>query len=227
MKPIKDNVLKVYGREPRDLDDLAHCVIAVINSQINRDSWSRKKKQDNDKTHRVVGFAWDIKWSPEVSNSHSSPEGYPQNWGRNKKGVPEGYPGYRGRVWIRYADEPRSWGSSPFEATLTHTGTGGAGSYDGPFAAVASARYHRYGHQRIKGAYPEVNCYSWDYKIFDYDFPELALAREKHEVWCKLSNTNPSYGHRFEWHDLDTKIADAEFMAECAVLRAQKLKEAV
>lgn len=223
MGKIKDNLLKVYGREPRDLDDLAHCVIAVINSQINRDSWSRKKKVTEDRPHCVVGFAWDIKWSPSVSNSHSSPEGYPQNWGRDKKGVPEGYPGYHGRVWIRYADEPRSWGSEPFEATLTHTGTGGAGSYSGSFAAVASARYHRYGHQRIKGAYPEVNCYSWDYRIFDYDFPGIVEAREKHEVWDRLADQNTVNSHKFEWQDPDTLIADAEFMAECAMLRAKKV----
>jgi len=220
MGKIKDNLLNVYVREPRTLDDLAHCVIAVINSQTNRDSWSRKKKVTEDRPHRVLGFAWDIRWSPSVSNSHSSPEGYPQNWGRNKPGVPEGYPGYQGRVWIRYADEPRSWGSSPFEATLTHTGTGGSGSYRGPFEAVASARYHRYGHQRIKGAYPEINCYSWDYRIFDYDFPGIVEAREKHEVWDRLANTNPSCGHTFEWHDTDTQIADAEFLAESATIRA-------
>lgn len=220
MGKIKDNLLKVYGREPRDLDDLAHCVIAVINSQINSDSWSRKKKVTEDRPHRVVGFAWDIRWAAAISNTHSSPEGYPQNFGRDKPGVPTGYPGYHGRVWIRYADEPRSWGSSPFEATLTHTGTGGAGSYRGPFEEVAAAHYHRYGHRVSRDSYPEINCYSWDYRIFDYDFPELARAREKHEVWCRLANTNPSYGHTFEWHDVNTQIADAEFMAESATIRA-------
>lgn len=227
-KPIKQNILKVFGRDPQSLDELAQCVIAVINSQENRDHWYKepgpqsKKPRRKFDNHRVVGFAWDVR-RRDVSNSHSAPEGYPENWGA-REGLPKAYPGWQGRVWIRYAEVPYSFGSTPFEKTLTHTGTGGAGSYDGPWAGICSAHYNRYGHVQGKDQYPEPQCFSWDYRIYDYDWPALVEQTEKERVWNRVAGKpEVPNRHRFEWNDFDTAVCDAGFMAECAVYNARKV----
>lgn len=220
--PIKQNILKVYGREPETLDELARCVIAVIESQENGDIFDRKRRTVP-KFHKVLGFAWDVRYSDRVSNTHSSPEGYPHNWG-GKEELPKGYPGWTGRVWIRYADESRSFGSTPFDKTLTHTGTGGFGSYDGPWKGIASARFKRYGHaQKVsKDAYPEPKVYSWDYRFYDLDWPLIARWVEKQKVWTELSGQPWDNSHKFTWTDSDTLISDSAFMAECATIKAKE-----
>lgn len=213
-KPIKQNILKVYGRDPETLEELARCVITMIESQRNG---SPQRK------YKVLGFAWDITHSDMVSNSHSSPEGYRQNWGRDDT-LPKGYPGWNGRVWIRYSEECRSFGSDPFTKTLTHPGTGGAGSYDGPWRQVAHARFKRYCNYRRmpSSAYPEPKIYSWDYRFYELDWPKLALWVEKQKMWSELSGQPWQKQHKFEWTDPETLIADSAFIAECATIKAKE-----
>lgn len=209
MKPIKENILRVFGRDPETLDELAECVIAVINSQPNQ-GWGEKKRRTA-VNHRVAGFAWDITYSDRVSNSHSSSEGLPQNF-TGREGVPRHYPGFLGRVWIRYADAPNTWGSEPLEKTLTHTGTGGAGAYGGPWAAVASARWQTYGHKRGADLYPEIHCYSWDYRFYLADWPSIARWVEKQQIWSELSGKPWQTNHKFNWTDPEVLAADTDFI---------------
>lgn len=221
-KPYKENILRVYGREPETLDELARCVISMIESQENGDRFERKKPNVK-KMYKVLGFAWDVQYSDMVSNSHSAPEGYPQNWGRDET-VPKGYPGWSGRVWIRYSEECRSFGSDPFTKTLTFTGTGGAGDYNGPWRQVSNHRWNRYKDMRRipKDAYPEIKQYSWDYRFYDYDWPALALWVEKQKMWGELSGQPWQNRHRFEWTDEETLAKDAAFIAECATIKAKE-----
>ena len=218
MKPIKENILRVFGRDPETLDELAECVIAVINNQPNQGRGEKKRKTAAN--HRVVGFAWDISYSDRVSNSHSSPEGLPQNF-TGREGVPRHYPGFTGRVWIRYADEPNVWGGKPFEKTLTHTGTGGYGSYDGPWAAITSARwktYGQYGYKRGADMYPEIHCYSWDYRIYLADWPAIADWVEKQKLLSALSEKLWQTSHKFNWTDEEVLAADTEFIRNRATI---------
>ena len=83
-RKIKDNILKINGGEPRSLDELVSCVIKVINTVTP-----------------VKGFAWDIR-KGEVSNSHDCPMDGVTNWSRSDTSLPTSYPGWCGRVWIRY-----------------------------------------------------------------------------------------------------------------------------
>jgi hypothetical protein len=218
-KPLKENILQVYGREPETLDELARCVIHMIESQENVDL-IRRKNRSVKKMHKVLGFAWDIRYSDSVGNSHSSPEGYSQNW-RRKENVPMGYPGWSGRVWIRYSEEYRG---APFNKTLTHTGTGGSGGYGGPWAQIGSVRFNRYKslQQIPKDAYPEPKIYSWDYKFYDLDWPAVALWVEQQKVWGELSDQPWQNRHKFCWEDHDTLVADSAFIAECATIKAMK-----
>jgi hypothetical protein len=218
MLPIKQHILNVYGREPETLDELACCTIAMINNtQNNGHSQRSKGRSDN---HKVVGFDWDIKYSPEVSNTHSSPEGYPQNF-MCKDHLPTGYPGWAGRVWIRYATECKGFGSDGFHKTLTHTGTGGFGTYSGPWEGVSTAHYHHAEHNP-KTSYPRRVCYSWDFRIYSADWPAIATLVREQQTWAILSGKAWDPGHRFSWTDAGTLIEDSKLIAECATIRAKK-----
>lgn len=217
--PAKQYILDAYGHEPNSLDDLARCVIAVIEHQMNTDGFSRSRRVKQD-PYKVLGFAWNIQYTDMVSNSHSAPVGYPQNW-RGEPNLPKGYPGWNGRVWIRYADPCRNFGSTPFSKTLTYTGTGGAGGYGGPWEAVSACRFQRYGYRSEKNRYPEIHCYSWDYRFYEHDWPELSTWVEKQKILSVLSEKPWQRGHTFVWIDEETLAKDREFMAECAILAAK------
>jgi hypothetical protein len=143
----------------------------------------------------------------------------------SKEGIPTGYPGWSGRVWVRYAtEEGYTFGGDPFTQSLTHTGTGGGGSYWGPWETVCHHRYVRHGHRTSPDIYPEVNCFSWDYKIFDADWPELTAniinEFEKARVIAILQEKPipDMRRHKFLWEDAATKEADEAFIRECKEL---------
>jgi hypothetical protein len=195
----KEYILQVFGHEPETLDELAQCVIAVINSQ-----------HDEHGPNPVQGFAWRINYSPCVSNYHQSPEGYPRRTANNPR---QGYPGWTGRVWIRYRDPRRKVNS--FARTLTYSGTGGAGSYHGPWQEVASQCFERYGLIKSPDRYPEVNHYSWTYEFFEADWPLIAQWAHKKALWEELSGKPWQRSHAFQWTDPDVLAADKAFIAEC------------
>lgn len=213
-KPIKSRILSICEREPETLDELAHSIISVINTHKNADSFG-PRKHTKVSLCKVVGFAWDIHHSDSVSNTHSSPEGYPQNWG-GKKDLPRGYPGWVGRVWIRYDEKCHGFGSDPFNRTLTHTGTGGFGGYSGPWERLGSYCYRN---KTIK--YPSPEYYSWDYRFYELDWPLLALYVEQQKIWSILSEKPWNSKHSFKWEDPETLRKDSEFIAECAKLKAE------
>lgn len=218
MDKRKQYVLDTYGQEPSTLDQLAECVIAVIESQKN---WGHNNCKPASR-YQVAGFAWNISFGM-VSNSHSCPVDGVTNWGRREPNTPVAYYGWNGRVWIRYKSAARGFGHDPFSATLTHTGTGGGGSYSGPFSAISLARFRRYGHMPPQNAYPEVHCYSWDYRIFLDDWPGLKDHIEKEKIIAALSGV--SYRprpHKFNWIDPATAEADEAFIKECQGLQRSK-----
>lgn len=203
---IKRRILKIWGGEPRSLGELAQCVIAVINRQPATRSGSRHCE--------VAGFSWDIRRNKEVSNSHDAPIMGVTNWGGNTKledgtPAPRSYPGWSGRAWIRYAKPVDTFGSDPFAATLTYPGTGGWGSYDGPWKRISDVHYQTYGYRR-KGPeiYPRPQIYSWDYRFFDSDWPELYY----YELFDLIKQAPTSNQHQFIWEDPATMAADKEFI---------------
>ena len=213
LRNIKDRLLKIYGKEPESLDELARCVIKVISEQKStRDASSRKCN--------VVGFCWDIVHSPRISNTHSSPIDGVTNWG-SKPDKPTGYPGWTGRVWIRYEQEYPTFSSDPFSATLTHPGTGGFGSYNGPWEQISTAYYKRHGH-KVASKFNRPAVYSWDYRFYQSDWPVLSDEINKLEMFHKLAGTNTNKKHYFLWEDSDQKIKDAEFIADCALQKARE-----
>ena len=188
---------KKHAFNSETLDQAAETVIAIINS-----------KTDNG----VLGFSWDLRRHEHVSNSHHAPLNGVTNWSRRDPGNPTGYPGWEGRVWIRYKDSPKSFGSDPFGGTRTYTGTGGFGSYDGPWAEVSTKRYNRYGRKQ-NADFPEIQCYSWDYRIFESDWPELALNYQREKMWQRLGGPHNSLqSHYYLFEDAATKNKDDLFI---------------
>lgn len=113
---------------------------------------------------KVVGLVWDIEWKDLVSNSHSAPKGYPRNWHVDDD-KPRGYPGWQGGVWIRFDKDPEFMRlNQNLSVQGLHLGTGGGGSYSGIWTDLTSVAY-----RSDKG---QIHCFSWDCKIFDFDFPE-------------------------------------------------------
>jgi hypothetical protein len=220
--PRKQKVLDIFGREPATMDELAQCVIAVANEyrEYRRD---REGNLTAGPKAKVVGFQWQITHSDSVSNSHSNPVEGVSNFSRHKD-KPTGYPGWNGRVWIRYAsDEGYGFGNDALRQTLTHTGTGGYGGYSGPWEQVMSARFRRYQRQYGPKTYPDIKAYSWDYRLYDMDWPLITELYEKELMWGILADRavyNPT--HRFLWEDPDTKLADAKFLADFAMWQAKQ-----
>lgn len=72
-----------------------------------------------------------LEWDLMVSNSHSAPIGFPQNFG-NKPGIPKCYPGWRGRIDISYNDKinHNCFLCDCLADTGINSGTGGAGHYE-------------------------------------------------------------------------------------------------
>lgn len=161
-----------------------------------------------------VGLAWNLEWRSEVSNTHSSPKGYKSNWGGREKNedgspVPRAYPGWFGRIWIRYEPDPEFFDSSRLlEAERIYPGTGGAGSYDGIWKEIERAQYLNQIPYKKR-----IHCYGWDVKIWDWDWPEISEVYEKERAWAALKNEEPARPkHKFSWTDPDTLTEDRKFI---------------
>ena len=194
-------MIDVWGSEPQTLDELAQCVIAALNQQPIQRTRSRV---------RVLGLAWELRWGM-VSNSHYAPIAGVTNWSRRDPGLPTGYPGWTGRVWVRYATRINVFGSDPFQYTLTYPGTGGWGAYSGPWSGL----YHLWYTQTKESAqaYPEPQIYSWDYRIFGQDWPAVARSYEAQDTWAALQGQTVVHAtHRFRWEDPSTNVRDQAFM---------------
>ena len=214
---IRRGIVARFG-EPRTLDELARTVIHTIDRHLA----DREKSQHD----RVVGFAWALQYC-EVSNSHDAPIGKKTNWSRVGE-LPTTYLGYQGRVWIRYSDHARGHGSDPFRSTLTYPGTGGWGSYSGPFDCIASGRFQRYGHTHGAETYPEPQVYSWDYRFFEDDWPLIKQARERDRIMDLLrGETHVYHTHRFEWWDPEIRARDDLFLKDPATIYATERADAL
>jgi hypothetical protein len=87
----------------------------------------------------------DLRWEDSVSNSHCAPFGKSTNWGgtQTHRGVPRGYPGWRGRMeWTQFGKSVRPSGrptrpypkrdlfdsfNGVWDNTPVHTGSGNGG----------------------------------------------------------------------------------------------------
>jgi len=85
-----------------------------------------KGKIPKDFEFKDITFS-EMRWRDHCSNSHSAPKGKKTNWG-GKKGIPTGYPGFRGRIRFFLSGYPDS-SSNILDDTAIYTGSGGGGGY--------------------------------------------------------------------------------------------------
>jgi len=65
-----------------------------------------------------------------------------------------------------------------------------------------------------KGLYPEPQAYSWDYRLFDQDWPGITEDLQRQQMWDILSERKPQQiTHEFLWEDPETAEQDREFMS--------------
>lgn len=205
MDAAQKYIQDIYGKSPESLDEIAEACIAVISQK-----------------HEVTGFAWNIQYEPEISNSNEAPIGKKTNWYRRKH-LPLGYPGFHGRVWIRFRTSPPAFTSSLFPATLTYVGTGGYGSYKGPWDEIAKAAYHSKGCTGFDERYNNVACYGWDYRFFIDDFPKFAeiftetriKPWEQEQLLETLKGNRPRRfhaQHSYQWNNSTIYQEDEAFL---------------
>ena len=135
----------------------------------------------------LTGIKWELYHNQSVSNSHSCPKNGVMNWSGNKS-LPRSYPGWNGRLWLRYGKDKfhsgNGFGSDMVEGSLTYTGTGGFEHYNGPWN---------------KG-----EIYSWDYRFFDSDFPKLErllnIAQTQQFMFRRDKNDQQIH-HTYFWED--------------------------
>lgn len=205
--PKKLYVNGIFGKEPESLEELFFCVIKVIESHKEHSSGKMINMP------KVLGFAWELTHG-QVSNSHNCPLDGKFNWTRDPS-EPQFYPGWMGRVWIRYAETPVSFGSSPFNYSLTYTGTGGWGTYDGPWQTISSARFKKSVKQNHVDRKRQPNCYSWDYRFYDSDWPKLYKNDDqyKKQIFAILSEDRaPLLTSKLFWEDPDTALEDSLYL---------------
>ena len=200
--------LKAKYGEPETLEQMFNWLLQALQDQ------GTKRNQP-----WVVGMAWSVSYRDRVSNTHYCPADGETNW-YCKPELPRGYPGYTGRVWVRISYENErfgSWVSDNFAKCHTYPGTGGAGAYDGPWKALCSTRFARYGHRKGKDFYPDIKCYSWDYRFFHDDFPLIRTLWEKHNLFkvIETQDTKIDIQDYRVWEDPDTAARDKAFMEEC------------
>lgn len=167
----------------QELDRVAHAVIDKISQR-----------------QPVAGFSWEIRFYTSVSNTHEAPENGVRNFSGDPD-LPTGYPGFGGRVWIRYGDDREKHlpGSEPFWGTRTYPGTGGSGGYNGPWTRTHSL-WHK--HRKIlRDEFPEPSIYSWNYRFFLEDWPTLEKRVEQQRIISALTGESEREIWNYLWTD--------------------------
>lgn len=180
--------------EPQTMDELGHWIVRVAQYR----------------GFPVVGLSWDLRYHPRVSNSHSSPVNGQTNLGQ-REDLPKGYPGWTGRVWIRYANSEfgKHYGSDALNRVQTYTGSGGYGSYDGPWEGVVRD-YFRQGRSVV--SVEDLKIYSYHYRIFEDDWPAVCRWREQQSIMKTLQGQDGFLlSHDFLWTDPETRKQDRKY----------------
>lgn len=177
-RDLKQQILDVYGHEPQSLDDLGMCVVTMIQHRIRSLRPCRPGLE-------LTALQWEMRQHDLVNNSHSSPQGYPKNPFRTPDS-PTGFPGWIGQVDIGLRGDYPGFASDMFHGTLTYPGTGGK--------------------TRRLGEAARSECFGWDYRFFDADWPDVAEGVDRHRTWTILKGDPPWIGyHRFHWSNWSTQ----------------------
>lgn len=215
---LKEKLKKIYGPEPTSMDEVGNAILKIVRNY---------KDYKSGQNPIVLGFMWNMTWSKQVPNSHAAPEGFSTNWHREKK-LPLYYSGWVGRLWIRYKND-LSFGSEALRNSLSHTGTGGSGTYNGIWGDISRNIHYWESHVFSKNLvskqtekylkkhiFPSNRYYSWDYIIFDNDWPLLNSELHYNTLWMigKMEDSEYFYNnltHSFRWEESESLKKDNIF----------------
>jgi hypothetical protein len=151
---------------------LIHAEYFGLNGLAHESFYGRKRPDGPPLLKKFSTF--DLRYNPQVSNTHDCPHNGVTNWGGDKPGAPRGYPGLQGRFdynveWYAAWEGWYPGGSDMWEGTRIHTGTGGGGGFK------------RYDHDKTKG----LQGFGYGVSIFFDDWPGLKAsydeAKEEYE----------------------------------------------
>ena len=206
-KRVRDRFVAQHG-EPANLDELGRALVDHINN-LGASSKGRDKGQ------QVLGLVWNIS-SGEQCNSHNAPVGIPSNF-RD----PERFPAFYGKVWLRLAKPPGYSAADYFEGTCCHVGSGGGGSYDGPWDKIYEMwhKQHRRWRTRIKPDYPEPILYSWTFTVWLQDWPLIEKHYSKLDMLDMIKGVRVDYlkrNHTFSYEAEGIDAADGKYIQQYA-----------
>ena len=113
-----------YDSSPETIQELINCAVQKMDVNLK------------DRDLYVVYLVLKVKYTDEVSCSHSCPFGEETNWGGYNDPAPRAQPGWGGRVWLSFCNRPEWFGSDDLHGTGIHSGTGGGGLYGVPHEAI-------------------------------------------------------------------------------------------
>ena len=99
--------------------------------------------------------------------------------------------------------------SSLLEQSFTHPGTGGSGSYSGPWSDIASASY------KARNTI-SISTWSWDFRFFDEDYPSILQNHIKGNLLDIITTgeANIVLLSNLSWTDPETLENDNKFVKD-------------
>lgn len=198
--PTKQQLLSLFD-EPKSLDDLGNGILKYFKNTVHRDHYG------NDVLINIVGLSWELKYTDTIITTHCAPLGKSSSMTN-----PESLPGFTGRIWLRTESDFSGWLSKTISKCVLHPGSGGVGSYDGPWKNVNAAFYNEYGPKPTNTKIPKPIMYSWDCKIFLDDLPLIKQYIENHKLMSTLKSELYSFKHSFLWNDPETAERDENYL---------------
>ena len=188
LHPRKKQILDIFGKEPETLDELGHCIFTVANYFSTQ----------------LDGLAWNIEYKPNISNTHNCPINGECNFSRHPD-QPLYYSGFAGRVWLRVSKSCKeSFSSDILGGSLVRTGTGGAGSYNGPW-----------NHFETANGLPKTRLASYgQFNIFLDDWPIINEWVEHRALFDIIQEKSLKINHTFFWESDEIMQYDKQIIGE-------------
>lgn len=169
------------------LDELAEHTIETIKQNIGHHSYSADSSQGN----QLLGFFWYIRSFHNISNHSYAPVGHSTNPGGRDLNMPTGFPGWYGKMTLRFRHKVWLWGSNMMNNTLIHTSTS-----DRTIKRFPDKTKNK------KDENYEIEFYNWKINFFNSDFPNLDME----QAFAKLKGETIT-AHAYDWGNIRNMIA--------------------
>ena len=212
--PAKKSAIEIYGKDPETLDELFDMMRTIVNHNF--------RVNNENKDIRLTTLCVQVESSNKVSCSHDAPLLGRSKWSSKDHDGPSSYPGFHGRIWYRYNDDPVNNWSDPFKGSQVHTGSGGGGDYDGPSKEICEV--YRGAPKHLKKIFIDPKVCSYSFRFFLADFPKIAEGIEKNMTADIIRNITPRrIKFRKEWIEPTQQVIDNEFIIKFNRFRERRV----